>query len=315
MENIFSFSNIYNLVKKRFKTLVIIGIVVAIVSSIFSLEWFIKPRFLSTAIMYPVNLEPYSDESETEQLMQLLASTDVRDSIIAKFDLGNRYGYNPDESYYKYYLNTAYNDHFIVSKTNFESVKLEVDDMDPAIAKEMADEVIHQVNLKARNLAAEKAKEQLVSIENQMKFQNTFIDSIENKLAKLRVDNNLSDYDIQVKEFTKSYLKMLNSNTNSESLQKVKSTLDNLGANGGTLKSLKDVIYLANYEFAKLFEEYQENYKMSAENITYTNIVVHPEVSDKKSYPIRWLIVSIAVISSLLFAILFFAIYDQRNIL
>jgi capsule polysaccharide export protein KpsE/RkpR len=315
MENVLSFNNIYNLIKNRFKSLLIIAILVAIISSIFSLDWFIKPRFLSTAIMYPVNLKPYSDESETEQLMQLLASTDIRDNIIAKFDLGKKYELDPTESYYKYNLNLAYNERFVVSKTSYESVKLEVEDEDPEMAKQMAEEVINQVNLKATALSKQKAYEQVVSIENQMKWQSTIVDSMENKLSKLRIENGLSDYNIQVKEYTKSYLKLLYNRGSNEATEKIKKTLDNLGEKGGTLRTLNDVIFIANYEYAKLFEEYQENYKLASQNITYTNVIVQPEASDKKSYPIRWLIVSISVVSALLFAILFFAIYDQRKFL
>ncbi|MCB0764211.1 MAG: hypothetical protein KDB84_05875, partial [Flavobacteriales bacterium] len=33
--------------------------------------------------------------------------------------------------------------------------------------------------------------------------------------------------------------------------------------------------------------------------LTYTNVILYPEVSDKKVYPVRWLIVAIALLSSL----------------
>ena len=265
--------------------------------------------------MYPVNLEPYANESETEQLLQLLDATEIRDNVIEKFDLGTRYKLDSSEAYYKYNLYTNYAARVIVSKTSYESVKLEVEDKKPEIAKQIADEIINQVNLKAKNLFVDKAKEQVVSIENQMRFQNIYLDSIQNILSKLRVENNLTDFKIQAKEFTKSYLKLLNKGGNSPEMEKIKETLNRLGEKGGSMKSLNEMIFNANYEYNRLFEKYQDNYKLASETVTYTNVIVEPQVSDKKSYPIRWLIVSLSVVSSLLFSILIFAFYDQRKML
>ncbi|MCX6290290.1 MAG: hypothetical protein NT126_00830 [Bacteroidetes bacterium] len=49
-------------------------------SVIFSGPSFIKPKFKSFAILYPSNLVTYSTESSTEQMLQLLQSSDVREA-------------------------------------------------------------------------------------------------------------------------------------------------------------------------------------------------------------------------------------------
>ena len=47
----------------------------AILAGVFSGPTFITPKFESHAIVYPANIEPYSDESETEQMLQNIFPT------------------------------------------------------------------------------------------------------------------------------------------------------------------------------------------------------------------------------------------------
>jgi uncharacterized protein involved in exopolysaccharide biosynthesis len=48
-------------------------------------------------------------------------------------------------------------------------------------------------------------------------------------------------------------------------------------------------------------------------DITYAHIVEHPVPADKKSYPVRWLIVAFSVISALFLAFLVLLILDYRQ--
>lgn len=45
--------------------------------------------------------------------------------------------------------------------------------------------------------------------------------------------------------------------------------------------------------------------------LTYSNIITHPEVADRKSYPIRWLIVLSSVIGTLLAAAVFISVIEN----
>src|SRR5258706_14475469 len=65
---------------------------------IFSGPQLIKPMYSSEAILYPSNLIPYSTESPTAQMLQLLQSSEIRDSIIAQLDLMKRNEIEPAKS-------------------------------------------------------------------------------------------------------------------------------------------------------------------------------------------------------------------------
>src|SRR6187549_2700669 len=82
---------ILQLLSRWKKQLILVAIGSLVVSFIFTLPVFMTPMFKATAVVYPVNIEPYSNESPTEQLVQLFNADDVRDSLIKSFNLYKHY--------------------------------------------------------------------------------------------------------------------------------------------------------------------------------------------------------------------------------
>ena len=103
MEDYFKSKNIIDILIRWKIHLAAIVVGAVLVAVFFSSTIFITPLFKSFAYVYPSNISPYSDESETEQMIQILQSKDIRDSIVQKFDLPKHYGIDPG---YKYYLST-----------------------------------------------------------------------------------------------------------------------------------------------------------------------------------------------------------------
>ena len=60
----------------------------------------------------------------------------------------------------------------------------------------------------------------------------------------------------------------------------------------------------------RLHEVYLMEYN---KDITYSHIVEHPIVADKKSYPVRWLIVAFSAFSAVFMALLVFLVLDYRK--
>ena len=91
MENYFSNIHMMNIFFKWKWHLLAIAVIAALLAAIFSGAVFIKPRYKSYALIYPSNIAPYSDESESEQMLQWMLSEDIRDSVMKKFDLPKHY--------------------------------------------------------------------------------------------------------------------------------------------------------------------------------------------------------------------------------
>jgi len=71
---VFDAGFIFGIIRRYAKQLSLIAGGTVALSIFFSSELFIKPKYKSTAIVYPSNLIPYSTESPTEQMIQLFGS-------------------------------------------------------------------------------------------------------------------------------------------------------------------------------------------------------------------------------------------------
>ena len=301
------------LIIKWKKHFIIVTILSIAASAIFSSSFFIAPIYKSFAIVYPSNIIPYSNESPTEQLVQLLEATDIRESVIQKFNLAAHYNIDTTANLGVFNLIKKYQSNVEISQTQFNSIEIKVFDTDPQLACDMVNEIIKALNLKARSLQRAKTKEVLEIVNNQLLVKKLQMDSINSALQTMRVKYQILDYGIQVKEYSKSYLKALSSGGSKGSIKDIDNMMRNLEEKGGEFYQMKQTfdVVLNSYNTSKL--EYDKVESDMNKLLTYTNIISKPIPTDKKSYPIRWLIVFISVISTNLFLLLLIISRNLKN--
>ncbi|HYQ58858.1 MAG TPA: Wzz/FepE/Etk N-terminal domain-containing protein, partial [Draconibacterium sp.] len=159
MDNFFDNQRILKLIWKRKFHFVIVGIVAVALSAIFSGPAFITPMFKSTARLYPTNIWTLSNESETEQMIEILNSNDIKFRMFETFKLDQVYKINKADSQYYTYLFDEYNTNVGTSKTQFETAEIKVLDEDPQRASDMCDSIISFFDKKVRALHKIKNKE------------------------------------------------------------------------------------------------------------------------------------------------------------
>lgn len=311
----FSFSDILPVLKKHFKVLVILGVIAAVLAAIFSMPAFIKPRYKSTGVYYPSNISAYAKESRTEQLLQLFESSSIRDSVIAKFDLYKKYGLNPENLGSRHAMLTILSERISVSKNKYEAVEIKVEDESPDTAYLMVQELVHQCNLQARRLQRQKSEEVLQMRIVQLQEQKRIAALLDKQLSDLSTNYGVLEFESQTQEITQGLYRLLASgkSENSASVKEANELLSALkekGAEYQTLYLLKEYVveYLGQVETG-----YQEAVNDVTKALTYTNEIVAPEVPDKKSYPVRWIIVFTAIFITELFAVIVFLIADAQK--
>jgi hypothetical protein len=295
--------------------LLVIALISSVASIVFSGPAFIKPKFKSFAITYPSNLIAYSTESSTEQMLQLLQSSDVREQIIRTFDLMKHYDIDSSKNVHAHSeAIKMYEENVNISKTEFESVKIEVWDTDPFVASAMIDSIILFGDKKARSLQRKKSTEVLVLTGDQVNRKKAELDSMETLLKDYSLKYGLLDYKIQAKEYSRAYALAVNSN-NTKGINENKAMLKILAEEGEDFNSLTEHIWRIRGAYNDLKILYDNAYKDVKKELTYANVVTNPIPADKKSYPVRWLIVVISVATSL--SVSFFILLmlgPQRNI-
>lgn len=295
------------------KHLIIVGLISLGASILFSSPWFIKPKYKSFALAYPSNLIAYSTESATEQMLQLAQSSDIRERIIHDFDLYKHYDIDTvNNKHFRTDVIKMYEENVTIKKTEYESMEITVLDEDPVVASNMVDSIIHFFDVKARSLQAEKSAEVMVIAKNQLDQKLLQMDSMEEKLRTYRTQYGILDYKEQSKEATRGYLRGLSSG-NQRATAEAKVMLDALREKGGEFNSLNEHLWRVRGNYNDLKLVYENAVRDVTKKLTYANVVSRPSPSDKKAYPIRWLIVLISVGSSLFLAFMILLIFNSKK--
>ncbi len=299
------------LINKRKKPFAIVTILAILAAAIFSSAWFIKPKYKSFAIIYPSNLIPYSQESASEQMLQLIESSNIRNVIVQKFNLYKIYKIDSLDPTAPIEIADVYESNVEIKRTQFESIEIVVLDEDPNRAAGIVSEIINAMNLKARALQRDQTKEVEVVVKNQLVQKKRTIDSLNNCLHEIRVKYQLFDYGMQAKEVTKSYLKAVGAG--GRNMKEIDAMMRNLEEKGGEYYELNKTLdaLLNSYNNTKI--EYDGVLRDLIKELTYANVVTQPTPSFKKAYPIRWLIVLASVISANLFLFVLLLILDNKK--
>jgi capsule polysaccharide export protein KpsE/RkpR len=312
MESYFNNINLIKIFVKWKWHFLAIAAIAAVFAFIFSSPFFIKPKFKSECIIYPSNIAPYSDESETEQMLQWLNSEDIKDSVMQKFDLPKHYGIDTS---YKYFASTMiylYDKNVKISKTQYESIEIVVLDTDPKVARDIVNAILLYCNEKIRYIHRSKYQEVLVAAQHMIDIKKVEMDSVKSQMRSLGSGYDLIDYDNQSLEISKGYLRTVEggSNINTKEVLRLKK---NIEEKGGDLVLLKSRLERIAGEFSVLTENYDKALYNARMDLTYINVISKPQIADKKSSPTRWLIMLYVTVVTIFFSLVVISIIDNKQ--
>ncbi|WP_319231731.1 Wzz/FepE/Etk N-terminal domain-containing protein [Draconibacterium orientale] len=310
MDNFFNNQRILQLIWKRKFHFVLVGVIAVVLSAIFSGPAFITPKFKSTARLYPTNIWTMSDESETEQMLEILNSNDIKFRMFDSFDLANVYDINKDDPQYITFMLGEYNTNVSTGKTEFETAEIKVLDEDPQRASAMCDSIISFFNQKVQELHKTKEKEMLDITGRQLDRKYNELEVYEHKLDSLREKYGIISYG-QVDEVTRGYMNALASGRGSAGdTKKIEQLYDNFSKEGSRAYRLENQYNKTIETIDSLTIAYDSYLTEYEKEITYSHVVEYPFPADKKAYPVRWLIVAFTTLSALFFALLVFLVLD-----
>ncbi len=304
MENI-NTAHILHVLKIHRIKFMIIAIAAIIVSSFISSPIFIAPKFKSTAVVFPINLEPFSEESSTEQLLQFMNSEEIKNAMTKRFNLYTVFGIDSLEEKSHTKFDKYYYEYITVSVTLYESIIINVINESPSLAQKMANALIDETNKFVRAQKKTITDEYIKSYENQLKIASTEIDSIESQLKSIRLNYGILDFKAQSKIISKK--QSSSSLSNDEQL-----ILKGLKEVGGKYQILQSQLNseLKNYRTFKL--EYDKNRLNTNSNLNFTTVVSKANLPDKKHSPERTVIVVLFTLSALLLS-LFIILFTHKK--
>jgi capsule polysaccharide export protein KpsE/RkpR len=293
------------LILKNKKQIAISTIAACILSLIAVSPLFIKPLYESVAIVYPTNLTPFANESNTEQLIQFFNSQQIEKIIVDKYDLYTRYNLAKEEKGALTKLSKAYKKHIQFTRTNFEAIELTVLDEDPKTAQLIANDLLKNANEFIKESKLKPVSEYIKGYEYQIKLLEIKLDSITNQIAEMSIKFGIIDVKNQSKQLSKGNLNI-----------DEKQLLNNLKQHGAEFDLLKkqQQVELKNYK--ELKEQVNKQLTDINSNLSYFTIVSSPTLSDETAYPNRIFISFIFTFSTFLLSLFLIILkyeYKKQN--
>lgn len=304
MDNNFNNLSLVQLVMKWKWHIAIITVAAALCGAIFSSSAFITPLYKSEAVAYPANISPYSDESETEQMLQIINSQSIMDSIVEKHDLWTDYKIDRNDKFAKTYMLNEYRSKIKISKTPYEAVSITVMDKDPFVACNIASDILKFYDQKVHDLHTQKVGEVVAMYDLQLKMKQHDIDSLKQSLTELATNYGVLNYSGQLREVTRGFV------NGSAKANELKQNLEQYGADAVDLET--KIIAEAN-TYSLIKRDYEQNLRFFHSQLTYSNIVTEPFPADKKSFPVRWVVVALSGLGALLLSIVVIFIIENRK--
>jgi capsular polysaccharide biosynthesis protein len=312
MNNYFDNTPLIKVILKWKWHIVIITLVAAVIGAVFSSSTFITPLYKSEAVLYPSNVAAYSDETFTEQMLQIMQSNEIMDSVVEKFDLMKHYKIDKGYKYWKTALIGEYRDKVSISRTPYDAVLIKVKDKDPEIACAMVKEIIRLYDNKVRTLHKIKRFETVNMYKRQLEEKQTFIDSLKSRMAEISTNHGVVAYESQSREVTRGFLR---TNDGSKVNEKgVDTMMVNLGQYGPEIVALSALITTESANYAAVKLDYEQELRFYNAQMTFSNVISEPFVADKKCYPVRWVVVALSAIGACLLSVLLIYVFDNKCI-
>lgn len=307
--------------------LVLIGVVTILLAYLFSSPLFITPLYKSTVILYPTSSNSISklllsttfntnkdlleigEDEQTERMLQILNSNKIRDRIIEKYDLMNHYGIKPGSDYRFTRLYDAYESKIKFRRTEYMAVKITVLDKEPRLASLIADNIAELFDSTMNQMQKEVASRAFVIVENEYFKLKGEVKAMEDSLNVIR-RMGINDYESQA-EMLNQQLAMELAKNNANGVKAIEQRLGVLAQYGGAYVSLRDMLEHERKQLSQIKAKYDEAKVDATENLPHKFVVTNAYEAEKKAYPIRWLILLIALFSTLSLSIVITIAFDK----
>ncbi len=309
------------------KTLIIVFVMAVIASWIFSSPFFITPKYQSSVIMFPVatnsiskalisqksgikeDILGFGEEEQAEQMLQILNSNRIRDRIIAKYDLLNHYDIKPGSKYRMTRLIREYENNITFRRTEYMAVKISVLDKDPVMAADIASSISELMDSTKNLMQKERSMMALKIVDTKyhelQREINQIVDSLR-VLGKLGVH----DYESQ-SEVLNQQLAIAISKNDKQAINALEKKMSVLAEYGSIFLSLKNTLEYKTEQITLLKAKYEEAKVDAEQELPQKFIVNSAYVAEKKSYPVRWMIVVVSTLSALMLTIICIIIMES----
>jgi hypothetical protein len=255
------------------------------------------------------DLLQFGEEDDIERMLQVLNSEEIRKEIIARYKLEQHYGIASDDPYRKTRLRKEYNDNIRFKKTEYMSVKIEVFDRVPEMAANIANDIAALYDSTMRKIKRQRAEDAFRIVQREYQLLQSEIRNKEDSLHKLMLLG-VNDYESQAERLNEALGKAIVEGKTA-AVATLEQKIKTLSAYGTSYMALRDELYRLREQLNLLKEKYEQAKVDAQQTISEKFIVDRAFPAEKKSYPIRWLIITVSTFSALIIGALAIALFEN----
>ena len=300
---------IFRVLFSRKKHILLTTFISIVMAYVFTMPFFVKPIYKSTAYIYPANLGLYSEESQTEQILQFLQSNDIRLYLYKKYNLAKHYKIDTTKKTYMFAFDEMYDKKVGISITKYESVEIKVEDYNPDTAKLLVNGIIEAVNYLIEKEHREKYTEDVNNAKTYVNLKQHELDSSQHILDELSTKYGVVDMRIQLKEAARSYY-----SKDMGGSGKLPDLLTNLGKYGAEFVKMSSYLENQIRDYAMAMTEYQKSLSSLQAKKSFVAMASKPTYPVVASWPKRTIVMMITGISILALACIYFVFIDKAKI-
>ncbi|MBM3447875.1 MAG: hypothetical protein FJX90_02070 [Bacteroidetes bacterium] len=320
-------SNLLVLVYKWRKQLIGLTLIAALLAA--GASFLIEEKYKSTVVLFASqqhsfgeqlledvkkqDLLAYGEEEDAERLMQIINSDQIRSRIIEKYNLWQVYEIKKEDRGANTLIGKLYADNVAANLTRFGSIEITVMDASPERARDMANDIAALTDSVSNKMRSERAMTAFLYAKSSLEALQIEIKTLEDSMQQLQ-RRGVYSYKDQIAYLTEQYGTAI-AEGHPDRAQEIKDQMDFLSQYGTQYKKLESEID-GGYEKMQVLRKRFDLMKIDVESRLSSQLVVDKAAAaDKKSYPVRWLIVVISAISAFVFGVAAILVRENLHLL
>jgi len=254
----------------------------------------------------------FGEDNNVEQMLQVLKSDQLMFALEKRYNLIKNYGL--EKEWDKYYLFKGYYEElFSYSITQYESIEITVMDKKPEVAALMANGAAYLADSIFQGIVKQRALSAYFIVKGQFDSATALSNKLEDSMNYYR-SIGILNWEYQVKELTAGYADA-EVKGNAEAIKSISDKLKVFQQNGKGYWIIANELE-NNFIWLKQIKTSYEEAKVNAEQKIPSFFVADKAVpADRKSYPIRGLIVAGGTLAALFISLLILLIGNRLKII
>ena len=310
---------------KRKIPLILITLAAAIISTLVSFT--ITPKFRSAVVLFPASASPvsksllqtnyqdrvgmlgYGEEEQLERILQVLHSDEIRDSIVFKYNLMEHYEIDKDGAFPITKLSAQYSSNIKYSRTEFNSIIIEVMDEDPQMAADIANSIAALIDVTINEMKRERALKAFELVEHQFNLAEARVQQLNDSVSYYNKKGVVAHED-QMGRLTEAYGIALSAG-NMKAANILEERMEVIQKYAAPF-----ILFHAQWEneslrLSDLTAKYIEAKAETESTLSHVFLLDKAYKAEKKAYPKKSIIVMVSTFSTFILALILFIFFES----